>query len=87
MEVDFQKAGETSDFSGNLRQPSFLMKRIQQRNSNILIKLKEIYDQYKKNIIEKREKEKEREREENIIINRDIINLHHNIDLNYLYFR
>ena len=50
VEVDFQKAGETSDFCGNLRQPTFLMKRIQQRNSNSLIKLKEIYDQYKKNL-------------------------------------
>ena len=43
------------------------MKRIQQRNSNILIKLKEIYDQYKRNKKIKREKEKEREKEENII--------------------
>ena len=51
VEVDFQKAGETSDFCGNLRQPSFLMKRIQQRNSNCLIKIKDIYDQYKKNIL------------------------------------
>ena len=60
VEVDFQKAGETSDFSGNLRQPTFLMKRIQQRNSNSLIKLKEIYDQYKRNyLINKKEKEKE----------------------------
>ena len=59
VEVDFQKAGETSDFSGNLRQPTFLMKRIQQRNSNSLIKLKEIYDQYKKNLSLKLEKEKE----------------------------
>ncbi len=85
VEVDFQKAGETSDFIGNLRQPTFLMKRIQQRNSNILIKLKEIYDQYKRNINIKREKEKEREKEENIIINRDVINFHHNIDLNLNY--
>ena len=60
VEVDFQKAGETSDFSGNLRQPTFLMKRIQQRNSNSLIKLKEIYDQYKRNyLLNKKEKEKE----------------------------
>ena len=51
VEVDFQKAGETSDFFGNLRQPSFLMKRIQQRNSNCWIKIKDIYDQYKKNIL------------------------------------
>ena len=51
VEVDFQKAGETSDFFGNLKQPSFLMKRIQQRNSNCLIKIKDIYDQYKKNIL------------------------------------
>ena len=51
VEVDFQKAGETSDFFGNLRQPSFLMKRVQQRNSNCLIKIKDIYDQYKKNIL------------------------------------
>ena len=51
VEVDFQKAGETSDFCGNLRQPSFLMKRVQQRNSNCLIKIKDIYDQYKKNIL------------------------------------
>jgi hypothetical protein len=36
------------------------MKRIQQRNSNSLIKLKEIYDQYKRNyLINKKEKEKE----------------------------
>ena len=49
VEVDFQKAGETSNFIGKLKQPSFLMKRIQQRNSNCLIKLKEIYDQYKRN--------------------------------------
>ena len=71
VEVDFQKAGETSDFSGNLRQPTFLMKRIQQRNSNSLIKLKEIYDQYKRNINLKKEKEKEI----NILIN-------HNDNLN-----
>jgi hypothetical protein len=58
VEVDFQKAGETSDFFGTLRQPSFLMKRIQQRNSNCLIKLKDIYDQYKKVLINlKKEKE------------------------------
>ena len=58
VEVDFQKAGETSDFFGTLRQPSFLMKRIQQRNSNCLIKIKDIYDQYKKNLIYlKKEKE------------------------------
>jgi len=58
VEVDFQKAGETSDFFGTLRQPSFLMKRIQQRNSNCLIKLKDIYDQYKKLLINlKKEKE------------------------------
>ena len=73
VEVDFQKAGETSDFSGNLRQPTFLMKRIQQRNSNSLIKLKEIYDQYKRNINLKKEKEKEKEI--NILIN-------HNDNLN-----
>ena len=58
VEVDFQKAGETSDFFGTLRQPSFLMKRIQQRNSNCLIKIKDIYDQYKKVLINlKKEKE------------------------------
>ena len=67
VEVDFQKAGETSDFSGNLRQPTFLMKRIQQRNSNSLIKLKEIYDQYKKNLNLKKEKEKEA----NMLINQN----------------
>ena len=84
VEVDFQKAGETSDFSGNLRQPSFLMKRIQQRNSNILIKLKEIYDQYKK--IMNLKKEKEREREANILINQnENIRFHHSMDLNINY--
>ena len=58
VEVDFQKAGETSDFFGTLRQPSFLMKRIQQRNSNCLIKIKDIYDQYKKVLLNlKKEKE------------------------------
>ena len=59
VEVDFQKAGETSDFCGTLRQPSFLMKRVQQRNSNCLIKIKDIYEQYKKSIYLKKEKEKE----------------------------
>ena len=63
VEVDFQKAGETSDFSGNLRQPTFLMKRIQQRNSNSLIKLKEIYDQYRKNFLNNK-----KEKEENLLI-------------------
>ena len=67
VEVDFQKAGETSDFSGNLRQPTFLMKRIQQRNSNSLIKLKEIYDQYKKILNLKKDKE----REENMIFSQN----------------
>ena len=57
VEVDFQKAGETSTFSGHLQQPSFLMKRIQQRNSNSLIKLKEIYDQYKYILTQKKGKE------------------------------
>ena len=80
VEVDFQKAGETSDFIGNLKQPSFLMKRIQQRNSNILIKIKEIYDQYKKMMNTKKEKEKE---ENLLIINRDEnINFHHNSEYN-----
>ena len=68
VEVDFQKAGETSEFSGCLKQPSFLMKRIQQRNSNSLIKLKEVYDQYKKNILSKKEKDKEL----NMIINQNL---------------
>ena len=74
VEVDFQKAGETSDFSGNLRQPTFLMKRIQQRNSNCLIKLKEIYDQYKKNLNLKKEKEKEAL----LLLHNDNLNLNNN---------
>ena len=57
VEVDFQKAGETSDFCGILKQPSFLMKRVQQRNSNVLIKIKDIYEQYKKYISLKKEKD------------------------------
>ena len=65
VEVDFQKAGETSDFTGTLRQPSFLMKRIQQRNSNCLIKIKDIYEQYKKNVINLK---KEKEAENNFMI-------------------
>ena len=53
--VEFNTAFQTF---GNLKQPSFLMKRIQQRNSNCLIKLKDIYDQYKKVLINlKKEKE------------------------------
>ena len=88
VEVDFQKAGETSDFSGNLRQPTFLMKRIQQRNSNSLIKLKEIYDQYKKNLNIKLEKERETNLlmspNENLNLN-NYINNNNNDDSNSTY--
>ena len=74
VEVDFQKAGETSDFCGNLRQPSFLMKRIQQRNSNCLIKIKDIYDQYKKNILNTKK---------NLMLCDDNINVNININNNF----
>ena len=92
VEVDFQKAGETSDFFGTLRQPSFLMKRIQQRNSNCLIKIKDIYDQYRKNILSfKKEKENnymifEGNNIDNIEDNNSTYsgsNHHHNYDSNY----
>lgn len=46
MEVDFQKTGETSDFSSTKGAPTFLTKTAQYRLSNNLIKLKEIYDEY-----------------------------------------
>ena len=91
VEVDFQKAGETSDFFGNLRQPSFLMKRIQQRNSNCLIKIKDIYEQYKKNILNLKKENNELVISENNIIDNiednnstySGSNHHHNYDSNY----
>ena len=49
IEVDFQKTGETSDFEARKRVPKFLTKNAQYRLSNNLIKLKEIYDEYKHN--------------------------------------
>ena len=48
------------------------MKRIQQRNSNCLIKLKEVYDQYKKNLNLKKEKEAL------LLIHNDNLNLNNN---------
>ena len=48
IEVDFQKTGETSDFLPLKNAPTFLRKNEQYRLSNNLIKLKEIYDEYKK---------------------------------------
>ena len=47
IEVDFQKTGETSDFEARKRVPTFLTKNAQYRLANNLIKLKEIYDEYK----------------------------------------
>ena len=53
IEVDFQKTGETSEFWARKNAPTFLTKTAQYRLSNNLIKLKEIYDEFKKNIKEK----------------------------------
>ena len=50
IEVDFQKTGETSNFYSRKNVPTFLTKTAQYKLSNNLIKLKEIYDEYK-NII------------------------------------
>ena len=46
VEVDFQKAGETSNFIGEKMYPTFLQKNELRKKSNFLIKLKEIYDEY-----------------------------------------
>ena len=46
VEVDFQKAGETSNFIGEKISPTFLKKHELRKKSNILIRLKEIYDEY-----------------------------------------
>ena len=59
IEVDFQKTGETSFFSSKKSVPTFLMKKEQYKISNNIIKLKEIYDEFKKfnkdnNIFEKK---------------------------------
>ena len=59
IEVDFQKTGETSFFSSKKTVPTFLMKKEQYKISNNIIKLKEIYDEFKKfnkdnNIFEKK---------------------------------
>ena len=48
IEVDFQKTGETSSFICRRRVPYFLKKKEQYKLSNNIIKLKEIYDEYKK---------------------------------------
>ena len=53
IEVDFQKTGETSDFEARKRVPTFLTKNAQYRLSNNLIKIKEIYDEYKSNTKDK----------------------------------
>jgi hypothetical protein len=47
IEVDFQKTGETSNFDGRLIQPTFLQKREQRKKNNILIKIKELYDEFR----------------------------------------
>ena len=47
IEVDFQKTGETSFFSLKRNVPTFLKKKEQYKLSNNIIKLKEIYDEYK----------------------------------------
>ena len=47
IEVDFQKTGETSFFSSKKSVPTFLKKKEQYKLSNNIIKLKEIYDEYK----------------------------------------
>ena len=47
IEVDFQKTGETSDFEPRKSPPTFLTKTAQYRLCNNLIKIKEIYDEYK----------------------------------------
>ena len=48
IEVDFQKTGETSFFSAKNSVPFFLTKKEQYKLSNNIIKIKEIYDLYKK---------------------------------------
>ena len=48
IEVDFQKTGETSFFTSQRKVPFFLQKKEQYKLSNNIIKLKEIYDEYKK---------------------------------------
>ena len=48
IEVDFQKTGETSFFSAKHSVPFFLMKKEQYKLSNNIIKIKEIYDLFKK---------------------------------------
>ena len=47
IEVDFQKTGETSFFSLKRKVPFFLRKKTQYKLSNNIIKLKEIYEEYK----------------------------------------
>ena len=50
IEVDFQKTGETSFFSLKRKVPTFLKKKEQYKLSNNIIRLKGIYDEYKKGL-------------------------------------
>ena len=47
IEVDFQKTGETSFFYSKRSVPTYLMKKENYKMSNNIVKLKEIYDEYK----------------------------------------
>jgi hypothetical protein len=67
IEVDFQKTGETSNFYTKRRAPTFLTKTAQYKLSNNLIKLKEIYDEYK-NIIKDKDKITEKNDSSNNIL-------------------
>ena len=67
IEVDFQKTGETSIFSSKRKAPTFLTKTAQYKLSNNLIKLKEIYDEYK-NIIKDKDKIAEKNDSSNNIL-------------------
>ena len=89
IEVDFQKTGETSNFDGRLIQPTFLQKREQRKKNNILIKIKELYDEFRYgNFLSnynnnKIEEENENNKNENFKeIN--ILNYNKNNDENYL---
>jgi hypothetical protein len=93
IEVDFQKTGETSNFDGRLIQPTFLQKREQRKKNNILIKIKELYDEFRygnfcSNYNNNNNKIIEDENENNIKNENpkeiNIINFNKNIEENYL---